>query len=178
MVRKEEEIRDEAVAALAREVALAVRTSPKTRGIDNLSIVVVDGDEKKALAAKMDEINGRCDGKRPTFSRDAKGLIASQAELIVGGKAPPYGLNCGWCGYPDCAEKSGRPGPCVFGCVDMGIGVGVAAAIFGEKRIDNRVMFSMGMAALEMGWLDKDCTMALGLPLSVSGKNIFFDRKA
>ncbi|MCC8167074.1 MAG: DUF2148 domain-containing protein [Planctomycetes bacterium] len=179
MLYKEEEIREEAVQAIAREVMLAIRTSPKTRGLDNLSIVLATGDDIKRLAGKMDELNQKSGGQRPSFSRDAKGVELSQAVVVVGVKAPPYGLNCGWCGYPTCEEKAKQAPnvPCVFGPVDIGIGVGVAAAKLGEKHIDNRLMFSIGMAVLELGWFDKDVTIALGYPLSVSGKNIFFDRK-
>jgi uncharacterized ferredoxin-like protein len=32
------------------------------------------------------------------------------------------------------------------------------------------------MAALELGWL-KDCFYALSIPLSISGKSPYFDRK-
>lgn len=40
--------------------------------------------------------------------------------------------------------------------------------------IDNRVMYSIGAAARVSGLLDVDVTF--GIPLSVTGKNIFFDR--
>lgn len=177
MLRKEEEIRDEAVRAAAHAVMLAVRTAPKTRGKDNLTILVADADEKEQLAAKMDEIFEKSGGKRPTFTRDAKGVMAASAVLLIGVKATPYGLDCGFCGFPTCAEKMEHPGPCAFGSFDLGIGAGVAAAMLSEKHIDNRMMYSMGTAALQLGWFGEDTTMALGFPLSVSGKNPFFDRK-
>ncbi len=177
MLKKEEEIRNEAVLEAAREVMLAVRTSPKTRGLDNMTILVADGEDKEKLAAKMDEINARSDGKRPTFVRDAKGLRLASAALLVGMKVPAYGLNCGWCGFPTCEEKGRNPAvPCAFPVIDLGIGAGVAAARLSDKHIDNRMMFSMGYAALQLGWFDKDVKVALGFPLSVSGKNPYFDR--
>ena len=177
MVRKEEDIRDEAVLAAAREIALAVRTSPKTRGLDNMTILVVDGEDKERLAAKMEDINEKTGGKRPTFVRDAKGVRASSALLIIGVKAPAYGLNCGWCGFETCEAKNKNPGvPCVFPVIDLGIGSGVAAARLADKFIDNRMMFSIGYAAMAQGWFDKSVTLALGFPLSVSGKNPHFDR--
>jgi uncharacterized ferredoxin-like protein len=37
-------------------------------------------------------------------------------------------------------------------------------------------MYSAGVTALALGLLG-DCTVAYGIPLSASGKNIFFDRK-
>lgn len=177
MLRKEEEIRHETIWHAAREVAAAVRTAPKTRGLDNLSILVADADEKEQVAAKMDEIFERSGGKRASFTRDAKGVMAADVILVVGVKSPPYGLDCGWCGFPTCAEKNDMPRvPCVFGCIDLGIGCGVAAAKLAGKHIDNRMMFSIGYAALELGWFGKDVSLALGFPLSVSGKNPFFDR--
>jgi uncharacterized ferredoxin-like protein len=175
MLKKEEEIRDKAIIGIAEEIALAVRTAPKTRGIDNLSILVADGDEMRALAAKMEEIFEQSGGKRYSFSRDAKGVLQGSAVLLVGVKSPAYGLNCGWCGFPACAEKPANV-PCVFGAIDLGIGSGVAAAGLMDNRVDNRMMYSMGFAALQLGWFGKDVTMALGFPLSVSGKNPYFDR--
>ncbi|MCL2000415.1 MAG: DUF2148 domain-containing protein [Planctomycetes bacterium] len=177
MLKKEEEIRNEAVLAAAREIMLAVRTSPKTRGLDNMTILVADGNEQEQLAAKMEEINAKTGGKRPTFVRDAKGLRLASAAVLIGVKAHSYGLNCGWCGFPTCEEKGKQPSvPCAFPVIDLGIGAGVASAGLADKRIDNRMMFSMGYAALALGWFDKEVKLALGFPLSVSGKNPYFDR--
>ena len=44
-------------------------------------------------------------------------------------------------------------------------------------RVDNRVMFSVGRAARSLGLLGASVTLVLGIPLSVSGKSPFFDRK-
>jgi uncharacterized ferredoxin-like protein len=40
---------------------------------------------------------------------------------------------------------------------------------------DNRIMYRAGVAARDMGLVDWDFVM--GIPLSATGKNIFFDRK-
>ncbi len=177
MLKREEEIRDRAILDAAQEILLAVRTAPKTRGIDNLSILVADGGEKEALAAKMEEICERSQGRRPSFARDAKNVRASSAVLLIGVASPAYGLNCGWCGFPTCEEKGKAPKtPCAFGTIDLGIGAGVAASRLADKRIDNRMMFSIGVAALELGWFDPSATMSLGFPMSSSGKSPFFDR--
>ncbi len=178
MLTREEDIRDAAVKRAAEEVMLAVRTSPKTRGIDNMSIFVVDGPEKEKLAAKMEEVDKLSGGKRPTFTRDAGGVRLASAVLLIGMKAPAYGLNCGFCGFPTCEGKNAQPKvPCAFGVIDLGIGSGVAAAILSDKHIDNRMMFSIGYAGLELGWFPEGVKAALGFPLSVSGKNPLFDRK-
>jgi uncharacterized ferredoxin-like protein len=41
--------------------------------------------------------------------------------------------------------------------------------------VDNRVMFSMGVGAINAGLIDTE--IAFGIPLSAKGKNIYFDRK-
>ncbi len=175
MLKREEEIRDAAVRRAVEEIALAVRTAPKTRGLDNLSILVASGDEQEALAAEMEKVCEESGGKKASFGRDAKGVLKASAILLVGVKPAAYGLNCGWCGFPSCAEKPAAV-PCVFGGIDLGIGSGVAAAALADRRIDNRMMYSMGYAALRLGWFGEGVTMALGFPLSVSGKSPYFDR--
>jgi uncharacterized ferredoxin-like protein len=63
---------------------------------------------------------------------------------------------------------------CAFQVMDLGIALGVAAKMAGELNIDNRMMYSAGAAAMNLGFLNADLIIAL--PLSVSEKNIFFDR--
>ncbi len=175
MLKKEEDIRDRAILRAAEEIALAVRTAPKTRGIDNLSILVADGGELEALSAEMTKVFEESGGKKASFGRDAKGVLRASALLLVGVKSPPYGLNCAWCGFPSCADKPAKA-PCVFGAIDLGIGSGVAASKLAGKHIDNRMMYSMGYAAIRLGWFAGDVTMALGFPLASGGKNPYFDR--
>ena len=52
--------------------------------------------------------------------------------------------------------------------------VSSAVSVAGAADIDSRIMFSVGKAAMEMDF-EKD-VLWLGIPISVSGKNIFFDR--
>lgn len=40
--------------------------------------------------------------------------------------------------------------------------------------VDTRIMFSAGKAATEMGYAEN--VLWLGIPISISGKSIFFDR--
>lgn len=41
-------------------------------------------------------------------------------------------------------------------------------------NVDNRIMFTVGRAAMKMKLLDAD--IVLGIPLNASPKNIYFDR--
>lgn len=41
-------------------------------------------------------------------------------------------------------------------------------------NVDSRIMYTVGKAAAEMDFIP-DC-LWLGIPISISGKNIFFDR--
>ncbi|MDX9802289.1 MAG: ferredoxin domain-containing protein, partial [Spirochaetia bacterium] len=57
----------------------------------------------------------------------------------------------------------------------IAIGSAVSAAM--DSRIDNRVIYTAGQAVLRMGILEDDVKIAYAVPLSVSSKNPFFDRK-
>ena len=72
-------------------------------------------------------------------------------------------------------ERAGAT--CIFPAHDLGIAVGSAAGIAAHHHVDNRVMFSAGVAALRLGLMGEGVKIAFGLPLSVTGKSPFFDRK-
>ncbi|MDD3489690.1 MAG: ferredoxin domain-containing protein, partial [Paludibacter sp.] len=65
--------------------------------------------------------------------------------------------------------------PCAVNTVDVGIAIGSACSVAADHRVDSRVMFSVGRAAIELGLLP-DCTSVYGIPVSSSSKNPFFDR--
>jgi len=99
-------------------------------------------------------------------------------------KNPDNPLNCGACGHRTCAEfiktdkKRGEDftGPiCIFEAVDLGIALGSAVKTASELNIDNRLMYTLGTAAMDMKLLDAD--VIIGLPLSITGKNPYFDRE-
>jgi len=74
-------------------------------------------------------------------------------------------------------KKALYPGPnCVLKISDLGIAVGSAVKTAGIHNVDNRIMFSAGVVALQLGML-KGCSVAYGIPLKASGKNIFWDMK-
>jgi uncharacterized ferredoxin-like protein len=43
-------------------------------------------------------------------------------------------------------------------------------------NVDNRIMHSIGLAAMKMGIVKGDDVQ--GIPISIKGKNTYFDRKA
>ncbi|WP_245619006.1 ferredoxin domain-containing protein [Methanogenium cariaci] len=57
-----------------------------------------------------------------------------------------------------------------------GIAVGSAVKTASIHNLDNRVMYSAGVAALSLDWLP-ECSVAYAIPVRAAGKNIFFDRK-
>jgi uncharacterized ferredoxin-like protein len=95
---------------------------------------------------------------------------------VIGVKSAPAGLDCGFCGYATCKELSGSKGICAYNSIDLGISIGSAVSMASRFNIDNRVMYSIGKAAMELGTFSKEVKQALGVPLSVTGKSPFFDR--
>jgi uncharacterized ferredoxin-like protein len=97
--------------------------------------------------------------------------------VLLGSRKQPIGLpNCGLCGFSGCEALQAAGGVCAFNSGDLGIALGSAASRAADLRIDNRIMYSAGKAALELGFLGEDVVLAYGLPLAVIGKSPFFDR--
>ncbi len=113
------------------------------------------------------------------YLRDAKNLLQSNAVLILGTEIKTLGLNeiCQLCGFENCREKEKfKNTPCVFNTSDLNIAIGSAVSIAADNRIDNRIMFSAGKAAVKSNFFEKDIKIAFAIPLSASSKNPFFDR--
>ena len=103
----------------------------------------------------------------------------ADAVVLFGMEEQRRGLNggCQYCHFADCADCAEKNGLCAWDAMDVGIAIGSAAAAAADARVDNRVMFSVGRAARSLGLLGTSVTLVLGIPLSVSGKSPFFDRK-
>lgn len=174
---KEEEIRNNLVIRVAEEMLTAARTAPKAKGIDNLELAMVTGTDIEILAVKMDEIGKRGEGT-PNFLRDAGNIRKAQAVVLLGSRIKSQGAKfCGRCGFKNCEEKDQHPDfPCTFNSGDLGIAIGSAVSLAMDSRVDNRVMYTIGVAALELKILGDDVRIAFGIPLSVSAKSPFFDR--
>ena len=170
------ELEQQAAAQVAALMAAAARTSPKTRGIDNIRVLAIDDEPtKQQVIAKMKEI-ARTEN-RPSLERDANNIVASSALLVIGVEANTAGLNCGFCGQTTCAALEAAKGVCAFNSIDLGIATGSAAAMASQFHVDNRVMYSIGRACLDLRLFDDKVKQALGIPLSITGKSPFFDRK-
>ncbi|MCL2651427.1 MAG: DUF2148 domain-containing protein [Candidatus Azobacteroides sp.] len=175
MILNERNLRNEHLQLVARQMATAARTAPKAKGFDMLEIIIVDGDEIVLLSEKMKEIAPIKD--LGFFIRDAENILHAEAILIIGARNQNHGLNCGYCGFASCAEKDKHANvTCALNVTDVGIAVGSATATAADCRVDSRVMFSVGLAARELGWLN-GCNVVYGIPISASAKNPFFDRK-
>ena len=160
----------------AGQICAAARTAPKAKGKDLLVTAVVTGSEKESLVARMREISRR-DGVG-FFERDAGNIAGVDIVVLIGSRLNPLGLpHCGFCGFTDCQSLLAAGGVCSFNSGDLGIAIGSAVSRAADMRLDNRIMYSAGKAALELGLLGEDVALAYGIPLSVSGKNPFFDRK-
>lgn len=173
MITFEEDIRNENIKDIAKMLMTAARTAPKARGTDNLVLAVATDDSIADIAEKMRQL--AVEREMPFFDRDAENVMNSAAIVLFGMKISPLGLNCAACGYKTCGEKP-KNVPCFFNANDMGIAIGSAVSLAADMRVDNRVMFSVGQAVMELGMMP-EAEMVLALPLSVKGKSIFFDRK-
>ena len=172
-----EEIRRDSLIRVAEKMLIAARTAPKGRGIDNLVGAYLVKEDIEILTQKMIEIGNR-ENMKALFERDAANISNCEVVVLLGIRIATTGLKyCGLCGFPDCNEKNMHPeNPCTFNTTDLGIAIGSAVSKASEERVDNRIMFSIGMAAKEMQLLGEDVKIVFGIPLSASSKNPFFDR--
>jgi uncharacterized ferredoxin-like protein len=171
------ELEKAAAQQVAALMAVAARTAPKTRGIDNIQTLAIDDEPmRRRLIARMHEIATNED--RPGVARDAGNIGSSPAVVVIGVESNTAGLNCGYCGKPSCEALEEADGVCAFNSIDLGIAAASAAEVAGRFHVDNRVMFSIGRACLDLKLFGPKVKQALGIPLSVTGKNPFFDRKS
>jgi len=171
------EFRVDTVLEIAKRMAIAARTAPKGRGKDNIEIKIASGNDLFVIADKMDSIGENTE--QAFFLRDAGNIRNSTAVLLVGTGIKPLGLTvCGLCGLKSCENKEKYPDvPCAFNTHDLGIAVGSAAGVAMDNRVDNRIMYSVGMAVRDLKIFPEDIRIIIGIALSATSKNIFFDRK-
>ena len=143
----------EAVLSATRLMITAARTAPKAGGRDNITTAILTDEDKERITNELEKIGKE---KGPDFFiRDSQNLRDADAVVLIGVKTEGE------------VWQSLR-------LIDLGIAIGSAVKTASTLNIDNRVMYSIGIAAEEMGIIEGKI---LGIPLSVKGKNIFFDRK-
>lgn len=171
---KYDKLKDSALKDVAEFMAIAARTAPKTKGQDNLIIVMLTKTDKHKVIKEMNRIART--KNRPSCARDARGIKDCDNIVVIGVKKKAMGLDCGFCGYPDCGSLSRTKGVCAYNSMDLGIALGSAASMAARFHADNRLMYSIGKASINCGILGKGVVQAIGIPLSATGKNPFFDR--
>ncbi len=193
---EQREIFQEALRQVAQLCAVAAMTAPKSGGALFLkgskpfieTVIVEDKDDLHRLAEWMRDRGRRL--KHALWMRDAETAEKVDLILFVGlAKWYPPVYDCGACGYATCAEfldarKKYRvegfedwefPGPiCQLRCVDLGIAVGSAAKTASLHNVDARCQTRVAAAARHLGLIQAD--LAVALSMSVTHKNIFFDR--
>jgi len=166
----------EGIMAVARLMCMAARTAPKGRGRDNLATMLLSEQDMQPLITEMERLYAETSAG--VFKRDAETLQQVPALLLLGTKIDQLGLTgCGFCGFADCDENKAQNGICAFNTGDLGIALGSAVSVAADHRVDTRILFSAGRAALNLKLLGPEVRVAYGIPLSVSAKNPFFDRK-
>ncbi len=146
-------------------MVIAAKTAPKARGVDNIVIRILDKkDELETLARKMEELS-KSFGE--FFNRDAQNIRNSKAVILIGCRIVGMGIKT--------PSRWNIDADTICSIVNLGIAIGSAVKIASINNVDNRVMFSAGVAAQELGYIDADYVFAI--PLNVSSKNIYFDRK-
>ena len=169
------------VEMVAQLMSISAITAPKSKGENFVKTRVIKGKILTQLADAMLAYGQRT--KKKDFDRDSKNIAESDAVLLIGlKKANVLGLDCTACGFADCKtfqkqeKQSGEfVGPtCAYRLLDMGIALGSAVKAASMLNVDNRIMYRVGVAVREMGLVDWEFVM--GIPLSVTGKSIYFDR--
>ena len=163
------------ILAVADLMLTAAYTAPKGSGRDTIVAAVVTGEDKDKLRDIMLEL-GKEIGE-DFIIRDSGNVDRSECIVLIGCISQPFGLsNCSMCGFENCAAMKKAGSNCVFNISDLGIAVGSAVSVAADHRVDNRVMYSAGKAALRMGIFPENIKVIYGIPLSAGDKSIYFDR--
>lgn len=164
---------------VAELMAVSARTAPKAAGDDYIEIKVISGEKIEKLADKM--IDYGKESNKGNFDRDGENVRNSNQVLLISlNEADVLGLNCGACGYETCDKIELKEGPefdgpiCAWRLMDLGIAIGSAVKTASILNVDNRIMYRIGVAAKKMNLIDGE--IVVGIPISASGKNIYFDR--
>jgi uncharacterized ferredoxin-like protein len=153
----------EAVLYAAKLMVAAARTAPKAGGRDDIKTLILAGEEKDKLAEVMRAMGGVSESNSKNVEdADAVVLIGVNFKGSIERRHVEQNvINDNWMNFN-------------AKLIDLGIAVGSAVKTASELNIDNRIMVTVGRAAQEMGVMKADEVQ--GIPISVKGKNIFYDR--
>jgi uncharacterized ferredoxin-like protein len=166
-----------AIDTVADLMEIAAVTAPKTKGQDFVVVKTLRGSDIEALKQGMIEYG---ELKGGNWDRDADNVGASSAVVLIGVRdADVADLNCSACGEQTCVRINTVDGEfkgpqCALRVLDMGIALGSAVKTAGMLNVDNRIMYRAGVVARRLDLIEADFVM--GVPLSVTGKSIYFDR--
>jgi uncharacterized ferredoxin-like protein len=172
---------DSMMEIVAGMMALAARTAPKAVGADFIEIKILTGKEIKNLADEM--IRYGQENKKHNYDRDGENVRRSGAVLLLSlSDSEPLWQDCGACGFNSCREMKESLGEglefagpvCSWRILDLGIALGSAVKTASLFNADNRIMYRIGVAARKMGLIEGE--LVIGVPISATGKNIYFDR--
>lgn len=150
-------------------------SAPKAGGKDDVLVASVsDKNQIQQILKKMIEISKRTEFG--FYKRDALTCQSIEHIIFVGAKIYYHNYNCGFCGFDTCDKCKQNGAYCALTITDCGIALGSLVKLASILGIDNRIMLSLGKAAIEIG-IVKNVFSAYGVPLYVGPKNIFFDRK-
>uniref|UniRef100_A0A7J3ZLT7 Ferredoxin n=1 Tax=Fervidicoccus fontis TaxID=683846 RepID=A0A7J3ZLT7_9CREN len=154
----------DALYGVAKLMAISAVTAPKARGIDNIVVKVLsDKSEIDALAKTMESLASEYEN---FFARDAASVRSSPVVVLIGCRIVKTGIK-----QPKEIEIDIDT---ALSLVNLGIAVGSAVKTASMLNVDNRIMYSIGVAAKRQGLLNED--VVLGIPLSATSKSIYFDR--
>lgn len=164
MIEEHKALKD-GVLEVAKLMAIAAKTAPKARGIDNIKILILsEKEELEKLAKSMEELAEKYGG---FFKRDANNVRNSDAVVLMGATIVDLGIKT--------PEDYIANINLVMALLNLGIALGSAVKTAGIHNVDNRIMYTIGYAAQKKGFMKAD--IVIGIPLATKGKNIFFDRK-
>ena len=172
---------EDAVSIVAKLMELSARTAPKALGKDFIEVIILTDEQKNTLGREMFKVSE--ERTNPGFKRDGQNVLDSSAVVLIGLlNHPGLGIDCRACGFESCKAMEAVKiqgdflGPnCAHRLTDLGIAIGSAVKTASMHNVDNRVMERAGLAAKRLGVIKSN--IAYGIPLSATGKSIFFDRK-
>ena len=138
---------ENALMNAAEAMCMAAITAPKACGKDSVACAILTGEEIAALAKEMRRIEDETEGCRPIFYRDAAQVEQCPAVVLIGSVNQARGV---------------------------GVAVGSAVGVAADRRVDNRVFYTAGIAAMNLKLLGEKVGTILAIPISATNRNIFF----